>query len=435
MILLNQFGKKIKTDFPFLQGKKLLIACSGGVDSVVLATLIRELNFEMALAHCNFSLRGKESDGDEIFVIGMAKRMEIPVFAETFDTLAFSHQNGVSTQMAARTLRYEWFNSLLRNFRYDYLLTAHHLDDDLETFFINLSRGTGISGLLGIPAINSKTVRPLLSFSREEIMVFAQKKGLKWREDSSNQKSDYLRNKLRLELLPQFKSLSNTTLENFKKTKNNLTATRNLVEDYMSIIYKLVITEAADHYKINIGKLKELPHPQAILYELLNVFGFTEWENIVDLLDAQTGKQVLSKSHRLIKNREELILGQRDFHENDQSYPVTENGLEFPIKLDFQIVDKVGKLNQNQIYIDREKANFPMTLRRWREGDYFFPFGMDGKKKLSKYFKDEKMSLMEKEAIWLLESENHIVWIVGFRMDERFKVENTTERILQISYN
>jgi len=435
MILIDRFREKLKTDFPFLQGKKLLIACSGGVDSVVLATLIKELNFEMALAHCNFSLRGKESDGDELFVIGMAKRMEIPVFAETFDTLGFSHKNGISTQMAARTLRYEWFTSLLRNFNYDYLLTAHHLDDDLETFFINLSRGTGITGLLGIPAINGKTVRPLLYFSREEILAFAKIKGLNWREDSSNQKSDYLRNKLRLELLPQYKSLSNNTLENFKKTKFNLMATKDLVEDYMSIIYKLVITEAADHYKINIAKLKELPHPQAILYELLNVFGFTEWENIVDLLDAQTGKLVLSKTHRLIKNRDELILSQRDFHENEESYRVTENGLESPIKLHFEIVDTVGKPNQNKIYIDWEKADFPMTLRKWRDGDFFYPFGMDGRKKLSKYFKDEKMSLMQKEAIWLLESENNIVWVVGYRMDDRFKVGDATEKILQISYN
>ncbi len=222
--MLNRFRKNIETQFSFLEEKKILIACSGGLDSVVLTYLMKELDFEIALAHCNFSLRGKESDGDEMFVIGLAKSMDIPVFAETFDTKKIAEEHKISTQMAARDLRYAWFAEILKDFKYDFLLTAHHLDDDLETFFINLSRGTGLNGLTGIPRQNNKIIRPLLGFSRDEILQYAEKNNLKWREDSSNLKTDYLRNQLRLEVLSQFKNINESVLKNFQRAQQNLKA-------------------------------------------------------------------------------------------------------------------------------------------------------------------------------------------------------------------
>jgi len=432
--LFNRFKKNIETDFSFLEGKKILIACSGGMDSVVLTNLMKNLNFEIALAHCNFSLRGKESDGDEMFVIGLAKSMEIPVFAETFDTKRFAEEHKISTQMAARDLRYTWFAEILKDFKFDFLLTAHHLDDDLETFFINLSRGTGLNGLLGIPKKNNKIVRPLLSFSREEILKYAEENNLKWREDSSNLKTDYLRNQLRLEVLPQFKKTNEALLKNFQKTQQNIRASQNLIEDYMALVYNLVVTEAVDSYKINIQKIKELPHTDALLYELLNGFGFMEWEDVSKLIDAQTGKQLFSKTHRLIKNRGELVLTEIDFEKNNDEFLVSEEEITSPIKLKIEQSKYIGETEKNLIYVDSEKLNFPLKLRKWKSGDSFQPFGMKGKKKLSKFFKDEKISLNEKEKVWLLLSDEKIVWVIGHRMDERFKVIENTKRILKITF-
>ena len=433
--MLKQFKNKIANDFPFLNGKKLLIACSGGVDSVVLAHLIKELNFEMALAHCNFSLRAKESDGDEMFVVGLAKNMQIPIFAETFDTKAFAKKNGVSTQMAARTLRYEWFDGILKNFKYDYLLTAHHLDDDLETFFINLSRGTGISGLTGIPVINGKIIRPLLSFSRDEILAYSAKNKLKWREDSSNKKADYLRNKLRLEVLPLFKETNDSLLNNFKKTQKNLQSTKDLIEDYMTLIYNLAVSKDVDFYRIDIQKLKELPNTEALLYELLNGFGFTEWGDVSSLLNAQTGKQLFSKTHKLLKNRNELLLSEIDFdRKEEEDFLFSEKEINSPIKLKIDSVESITETNKNLIYVASEKLRFPLKIRKWREGDSFQPFGLKGKKKLSKFFKDEKIPLIQKDKIWLLFSDEKIVWVIGHRMDDRFRLTEDTKEILRITY-
>lgn len=432
--MLNHFKKNIETDFSFLKGKKILIACSGGMDSVVLTHLMKKLNFEIALAHCNFSLRGKESDGDEMFVIGLAKNMQIPVFAETFDTKKYAKAHKISTQMAARDLRYAWFDEILKDFKFDYLLTAHHLDDTLETFFINLSRGTGLTGLAGIPKKNNKIIRPLLNFSREEILKYAEENNLKWREDSSNLKTDYLRNKLRLEVLPQFKETNEALLKNFQKTQRNIQASQNLIEDYTALVYNLVVSEAVDSYKINIPKIKELPHTDALLYELLNGFGFTEWEDVSNLLDAQTGKQLFSKTHRLIKNREELVLTEIDLEKRNDEFLVSEEEITSPINLKIEPSKYIGETEKNLIYVASEKLNFPLKLRKWKRGDSFQPFGMKGKKKLSKFFKDEKIPLNEKEKIWLLLSDEKIVWVIGHRMDDRFKVTENTKRILKITF-
>lgn len=432
--MILKFKENINKNFQFLFGKKILVACSGGVDSVVLAHLLKSLDFEMALAHCNFTLRGKESDGDEMFVIGLAKNMQIPIFAETFDTKAFAKDNGVSTQMAARTLRYDWFYGILKNFKYDYLLTAHHLDDDLETFFINLSRGTGINGLTGIPAINENVIRPLLPFSREEILAYAKKNNLKWREDSSNQKADYLRNKLRLEVLPIFKETNDSLLNNFKKTQRNLEASNNLIEDYMALIYNLVVSEDVDFYRIDIQKLKELPNTEALLYELLNGFGFTEWGDVSALLNAQTGKQLFSKTHKLLKNRNELLLSEIDFDSKDEEFIFSEKEINFPIKLKIEPVESITETGKNIIYVASDKLRFPLKIRKWKEGDSFQPFGLKGRKKLSKFFKDEKIPLIQKDKIWLLLSDEKIVWVIGYRMDDRFRVDEGTKEILRITF-
>ena len=434
--MLKKINNHITNNFSFLKDKKLLIACSGGLDSVVLSRLMKELKFNISLAHCNFSLRGKESDGDEKFVETLADKLSIPVFTKTFNTKQYAKELKMSTQMAARNIRYTWFEELIQQYSFDYLLTAHHLDDDLETFFINLSRGTGLRGLTGIPDINEKIIRPLLSFSREEILAYAQEKNISWREDSSNSKSDYLRNKLRLEVIPNYKELSDSVLSSFQQTQSNLQDSQLLVNDYMVLIQALVVAETREGLAFNIQKLKELPNTKALLYELLSSYGFTAWGDISDLLEAQSGKQVHSNSHRLIKNRDVLLLTEILDKDNVEILFISEdlNEIEFPVHLKFESAKSISETNKNTVYIDNQKLKYPLELRKWKEGDVFNPFGMKGKKKLSKFFKDEKLSLVAKEKIWVLCSENEIVWIVGMRSDERFKVKNTTREILKITY-
>ncbi|MFT4699040.1 MAG: tRNA(Ile)-lysidine synthase [Flavobacteriaceae bacterium] len=432
--MLHEFNKHIIKDFPFLEGKKLLIACSGGLDSVVLSRLMKELNYNISLAHCNFSLRGLESDEDETFVNQLADKLSIPIFIKTFETKKYAAEHKVSTQVAARNLRYHWFNELKDENLYDYILTGHHLDDDLETFFINLSRGTGIRGLDGIPSIINSIVRPLLNFSREEILQFAERKNLNWREDSSNASRDYLRNKLRLDVIPNYKEIDSRVLNNFKTTQKNLRMSQNLIDDYMTLIKNLVITQVNNEYHFNVNQLKSLPNTDGLLYELLFPFGFNAWNDISELLSAQTGKQIFSKTHRLIKNREVLILAEINLEEISEV--VVKEGTEeiyFPFHLVFSKVNKIIETHENTVYLDRDKISFPLELRHWKEGDAFYPFGMKGKKKLSKLFKDEKLSLVAKEKIWLLCSENEIVWVVGMRLDDRFKTDDNTNEILKIA--
>lgn len=434
--MLDRLKKHIEHQLSFLNDKRLLIACSGGVDSVVLTHLFQELNFDIALAHCNFFLRGSESDEDEKFVKELAKKHSIPFFSETFDTEKYAQENKLSTQMAARELRYDWFDVLLKDFNFDYVLTAHHTDDDLETFLINLSRGTGLRGLTGIQEVNEKIVRPLLSFSREEILHYAKLNELYWREDSSNAKTDYLRNKLRHHVIPQYKEAAKNVLQNFNKTEGNLKGSQALVDDYMALIYNLVMKEVAEGYEINIQKINELPNTQALLYELLHPFGFSAWDDISELLSAQSGKQVFSPTHRLLKDRDVLLLNALPTDSYIDELYISEGTTEIktPIDLQFESAERFEITNANTVFMDKESLLYPLILRRWSEGDVFQPFGMKGKKKLSKFFKDEKLSLVAKENAWVLCSDKTISWVVGMRLDERFKVSKKTKNIIRIDY-
>lgn len=434
--MIDKFKEDIEKNFSFLEGKKLVLACSGGVDSIVLVHLMNSLNYNIALAHCNFSLRGQESYKDANFVVKLAKKRSIPVFVETFDTNKYADDFKMSTQMAARDLRYAWFEELLDDFEYDYVLTAHHLDDNLETFFINLSRGSGLKGLSGIPKLNWRIARPMLSISRAEIEIYAKENKLKWREDKTNLETNYLRNKLRIEVIPKFKHLNTSVLKNYQKSQKILHESYQLLEDYIAIVYKTVVVEEKDSYLINIDKLTEFPNAKSLIYELLKDFGFKEWEDVWNLLDAQTGKQVFSASHVLLKNRENLILTTRTFKKEEQEFYILENSMAvtFPIHLKFEIGENLEIDGRNSIQVDLDKLVYPLKLRKWHAGDSFRPFGMKGRKKLSKYFKDEKVAMSIKTKTWLLLSEEKIVWVIGFRMDEDFRVENESKEVLRIKY-
>ncbi|MBL4662364.1 MAG: tRNA lysidine(34) synthetase TilS [Flavobacteriaceae bacterium] len=434
--MLTPFKLHIERQLPLLQNAKLLIACSGGLDSVVLTYLLKELNFSIVLAHCNFSLRGAESDGDATFVEELAEKLDIPFYIKKFDTGVFASEQKLSTQMAARQLRYDWFNVLLKEIEFDYILTAHHADDDLETFLINLSRGTGLRGLTGIQEKNEYVVRPLLPFSRADIFSYAKSHELYWREDSSNSKSNYLRNDLRINVIPSYKEAVKNVLSSFTKTQKRLSDSQALVEDYVVLVQNLVMTETNDGFEIDIQKISELSNTSALLYEILHPFGFRAWNDISELLSGQSGKQVFSTSHRLLKDRGVLLLTPRldDLVEHAIYISEDTSEIHLPVRLQFKTAKRFEITNAHTVFVDNEMLRYPLQLRRWKEGDVFQPFGMEGKKKLSKFFKDEKLSLVAKENIWVLCSNNKIVWVVGLRLDNRFKVSKDTQNIVRIDY-
>ncbi|MEL1244377.1 tRNA lysidine(34) synthetase TilS [Flavobacterium sp. DGU11] len=433
--MLSKLPEHLNNDLAFLKERKLLVAVSGGLDSMVLVHLLHQLNYDISIAHCNFNLRGEESDGDEDFITTYAKENKLQLFVTNFNTALFASDNKLSIQVAARQLRYLWFDELLQENNLDFLLTAHHLDDSLETFLINFTRGTGLEGLTGIPQQNGKIVRPLLPFTRDEILAYAKENDIQWREDSSNASDKYLRNRLRHDVVPLLKTLNPAFAESFQQTLENLQQAKSMMEDASVLIYKQVVTEKDNQKHFDIAHLKRLPNYRAYLYQWLNPFGFTAWEDIYALADAQSGKYILAGNFRLLKDREVLIL-ERVQSEDNAAFEISEGSLaiEEPIKLTLGITQTINKnATKKIIFVDNQLIKFPLILRRWQEGDYFCPIGMNGlKKKVSKYFKDEKFSLGEKENTWLLCSGSDIVWIIGHRADERFKVTETTNTILKI---
>ena len=315
-------------------------------------------------------------------------------------------------------------------------MTAHHADDNLETFLINLSRGTGIEGLNGIPAKSDHIYRPLLTFSRAQIEAYAASENIAWREDASNKETKYLRNTIRHDIVPLLKELHPTFLENFNKTQEHLAGTTALVKASIEKVKNNLFKAQNGLVTINITDLLEL-HPQkTVIYELFKDYGFTAWDDISDLLTASSGKEVRSKTHRLVKDREALLLTEVT-KSVGETYAINslETGMSYPIVLRFVEVSEIGDISPDTLYIDKETLKYPLIVRKWENGDYFYPLGMQGKKKLSKYFKDEKIDVISKDNQWLLCSGNDLVWVIGRRGDERFKVREETKNILKIIFN
>lgn len=432
--MLLKFKKNILENFPSITSQKILLAVSGGIDSMILADLFLKSNINFAVVHCNFKLRDASSDLDQKFVEEYCNQNNIPFFSTSFDTSAFSKDFKLSTQVAARKLRYNYFYEILEKENFDFIATAHHLDDSIETFFINLSRGTGIDGLTGIPIQNNKIIRPLLHLSRKEIENYAFENTLAWREDASNATDYYLRNKIRHHLTPILREINPSFSESFQQTLKNLKQTQSLVDDASRMVYKKVVTDELDYKKINITELKKLPNFSAYLYQWLQPLGFTAWNDIYKLVEAKTGKQIFSEKYQLLINRNFLIVAPKS-KGIDFEFRIDKgiSEVNVPINMLFCKVAKIYNTTNKTIFVDYEKLQFPLTLRRWKTGDIFQPLGMNGRsKKVSKFFKDEKLSIIEKENAWLLCSGYEIVWIIGLRADERFKISNITKTILQI---
>ncbi|THF47937.1 tRNA lysidine(34) synthetase TilS [Flavobacterium supellecticarium] len=430
----QQLQQHLNDNFAFLQGKQLLLAISGGIDSMVLLELFRNLPYTIAVAHCNFGLRAAESDGDEDFVKQWCAKNNIRFFTTRFATQEYAETEKCSIQLAARELRYNWFSALLENEGFDYLLTAHHLDDTLETFLINLTRGTGLDGLTGIPAQNGTVIRPLLPFGRDEIEAYAVANSIAWREDSSNASDKYLRNRIRHQVVPILKELNPNFLNGFQDTLVHLQQTESLVQDAVTELYSKIVTEKEEQLHIAIEKLKLIPNYKAYLYQWLKPYGFTAWDDIYNLINAQSGKQVFSENYRLLKDRDYLLLEKQQVHRT-QSIEITENQevtLEQGRLTLYSVTNVTEDRGGKVIFVDKDKLKLPLILRKWKEGDYFYPSGMTGRKKISKYFKDEKFSLIDKENCWLLCSGDEIVWVVGKRSDRRFEIEQETNNIIKI---
>jgi tRNA(Ile)-lysidine synthase len=435
--MLNAFNNHIEEQFPFLKNSRLVIAISGGIDSVVLAQLCHKLNFDFALAHYNFNLRGNESDADEDFVLDLGEQLNVEVFVQNFDTEAYAEENKCSIQMAARELRYDWFSELAKQLNFDYILTAHHADDNLETFLINFTRGTGLNGLTGIPELNGNIARPLLLFSRETIEAYAKSENIVWREDSSNSSRKYLRNKLRHEVIPILKEINPNVLDSFQNTLSNLKETEAIVnQSIKDFLSKAILKEEGNTITYAVSEFKKQNNPKAFLFEAFKECGFNEWNDVEGLLDAETGKHVASNTHKLTKHRQFLILSELCHSEqSEESLLITKENRSIKTPIGILFFDEAEALMDNSktiIYIDAEKLNYPLELRQWQTGDIFHPIGMKGKKKVSKYLKDEKLTPSEKENTWVLTSENKIVWVVGRRADELFKVTDQTNKILKI---
>ena len=431
--MLIKFQNHITTKFPQLKDKKLLLAVSGGIDSMVFLDLFYKLRFDICIVHCNFQLRGEESDADELLVREICQEGYIPYFIESFDTLEFAKENKLSIQLAARKLRYDWFQEII-SLGFDYVLTAHHLDDNVETFLINFTRGTGLEGLTGIPAQNGNIIRPLLPFSREEIENYAQANQIQWREDSSNASDKYFRNKLRHNIVPTLKELNTGFLDSFQNTLRHLHQAESLVNDASQLVFEKVVEEKENQLEIHLKPLLEFQNYKAYLYQWLKAFGFSAWNDIYDLVEAQSGKQVFSETHVLLKDREKLILSERKSTDKSEVFIIEslDSKVNIPLKLRFCKAVNIFETVSNCIFVDESKIKFPLTIRKWQEGDYFYPSGMNGKKKLSKYFKDEKYSLLDKENQWLLCSEDQIIWVIGKRADDRFINKETTQNNIKI---
>lgn len=430
--MLQQFKEHIARNFPFLKRAKLLVAISGGMDSVVLTQLCHLAGFDVALAHCNFHLREEESNEDEKFVREFSEQLGIKVYVAHFDTKAYADEHGLSIQIAARELRYDWFSELLETLNFDYLLTAHHADDNLETFLINLSRGTGIEGLSGIPPVNGKVIRPLLPFSREAIFSYLRENDWPWREDSSNIDTRYLRNKIRHDIVPQLKILSSDFLQQFGRTQRHLAECEAILKKHVDEVRKKVIKKEGERWIVDLNTLNSLHPQESYLYYLFKDFFFPV-DEIRKLLPAMSGKRITSDQYIMVKDREYLLVEPLK-EEKTACYTIGPDVEEIttPLHLQFFEGKKAGEGSKTSALIDKDKLNYPLKLRKWQKGDYFYPLGMNNRKKLSKFFKDEKISVLDKQNTWLLCSGDAIVWVIGHRLDNRYKVTPETVHTLRI---
>ena len=421
---------------------RVIVGVSGGTDSVVLLHILHALGYECVVAHCNFHLRMEESNRDEAFVRALSKTMKLPFYNIDFDTVSYADKHGISIEMAARDLRYEWFHDLLKKLEAQAIAVAHHADDSIETMLMNLVRGTGLRGLSGIRPRNKKVIRPLLCCNRQELENYLIRYDLEHVEDSTNASVDYQRNKFRNEVLPLLEEINPSLRQTLYESQKRFEGTTAIYAQAIDTIREKIAETADGLRKLNIDIIKQQVHIPTVMYEILHPYGFSgaTIEQVTENLDAESGKTFYSDTHRLIKDRKYLIISPKDDDKVDEYYITQPDAV---IDQPFVLQLKTLKLTPDfsisrsakRVHIDASKLAFPLQLRRWREGDVFYPFGMKQRKKVSDFFIDNKLSLLEKEQSWLLVSGNDIVWIVGQRLDDRFRITAETTEVVELSIN
>lgn len=434
--MLQQFLENIEKKQLIDTGQKVLLAVSGGIDSMVLLHLFERSGFEYGVVHCNFHLRDDESDGDEHFVRRQVEEHGTPAWFKDFDTKEYARLSGISIEMAARELRYNYFEDLRQEHGFDLIATAHHQDDLIETFFLNLSRKTGIRGLTGIKEKTGNIIRPLLFAGRDEIEKYAAKHYIEYREDSTNNEVVYQRNFLRHKILPLLQEWNPAFQKNLLASISNLKDAENVYKYFLDQEKEKVLVQDNDQVSVGIDKLKATPFPKVLLLEILSVYNFnpTVVDEVFAGLVGEPGKQFFSKTHRLVKDRELLFITPRN-EDEERIYYLEENDMElfepFDINIEKKAAEEFQLIRDAKVAcIDRDTVEFPLLIRKWKQGDYFQPLGMSGMKKVSDFFIDQKIPLHEKENTWLLCSGKKIIWIMGHRLDERFKVSPETQKVL-----
>ncbi len=418
---------------------RILLTVSGGIDSVVMAHLFMQAGYDCAIAHCNFQLRGEDSELDEAFVRSLALLLEFPVYVKRFDVEAEMQAKGISLQMAARDLRYAWFEELASEQSMNHIATAHNRNDSVETFFLNLSRGSGIRGLKGISPCRGNIIRPLLFASRTQIESFQQAQHIEFREDASNLETKYQRNKIRHDVLPVMEQINPGFMEimegNMERIGEVYEIYTRSIEDRRNELFE----EKPGRIVIDTGKLKKLRPLSTWLFELFSPYGFTrlQCEGIRKIMDAGPGRQSISTSHRLFKDRDQMILVPSKKDSFERYYlddAVKQSSLPFP--MDMEVLDRseLESIPGDPLTacLDLDEIQFPLSIRHWKHGDYFYPLGMEQNKKLSDFFVDQKVPVPEKEQIWVLASGKKIIWIMGHRIDNRFRIKPSTSRVLML---
>jgi tRNA(Ile)-lysidine synthase len=446
--MLEKFRTYLQQQQFFNGGSRILLAVSGGIDSVVMAHLFHEAKIKFGIVHCNFKLRGKESDADKKFVKKLAASLKVPFYSKEFDTRKFSEENKISVQMAARDLRYNFFEEVFSEKNFDFIAIAHNADDSSETVLLNLIRGTGIAGYHGILSKNKKIIRPLLFASRTEILNHAKKKKINWREDSSNQSDQYLRNKIRLKIIPLLIKINPSIAAAFQNHISQMIEVESLYREYIQKLKGELLEKKGDEVHINIHHLMKHAGYPTLLFELIKGFGFNgdTARDLAENLNSQSGKNFLSETHRIIKDRNHLIITHKNLAQEEileisadlHSVQWKHNRLFIrKITLTSDLKEKIlsGNSNDNNIaWIDEGLITFPLQVRKWNKGDYFYPLGMKGKKKLSDYFIDKKIPVSEKEKKWLLLSGDKILWIIGEQIDNRFKINQESANCIQLIF-
>ena len=420
-------------------GDTVIVGLSGGADSVALLYCLTQLHYACIAAHCNFHLRGDESDRDEVFARQIADTLSIPYYNRDFDTIGYAEQHHLSVEMAARELRYKWFEALRVDCNAQAIAVAHHRDDSVETVLLNLIRGTGIRGLTGIRPKRDSIVRPFLETTRQEILDWLNLQGITYRTDSSNLSDEYTRNYIRLHILPMMETLNPSAKQAIARSADHLSAVEAIYTDFIETERQRLMD---DRQRIRIPDLLQSVAPQTVLYELLRPFGFTRLivESVLNSLSGESGKVFYApdSGYQLVKDRDFLLLTKKQTREETVYTIHANDSIETPIRLKTQKTEKTKDFQINKsktvALFDFDKLTFPLTLRTWRKGDWFVPFGMKGRKKLSDYFSDRKFDRNRKDHTWLLCSGLDIIWIVGERTDERYKVNTSTKNILSVHF-